>query len=79
MNLCKNIDGFVRTNILMDLVLWGTSKATEEDGIQWRSKTLLDIDYSDDLSVPDENVSKMNELLEVLRVQSATIDLKINF
>ena len=33
----------------------------------------------DNLSIIDENVSKMNELLEVLRVQDARIGLKINF
>ena len=31
-------------------------------------KTLLDLDYADDLSIVDEYLSKMNELLEVLRV-----------
>ena len=32
--------------------------------------------YADDLSILDESVSKMNELLEVLRVQGARIGLK---
>ena len=32
---------------------------------QMGRKTLLDLDYADDLSVLDESVSKMNELLEV--------------
>ena len=41
-------------------------------------RTLLDLDYADDLSILDESVSKMNELLEVLRVQDSRIGLKIN-
>ena len=43
-----------------------------------RKKTLLELDYSDDLSILDESMSKMNEFLEVLRVQDARIGLKIN-
>ena len=39
---------------------------------------LLDLDYADDLSILDESVSKMNEFLEVLRIQGAKIGLKIN-
>ena len=34
--------------------------------------------YADDLSILDENVSKMNEFLEVLRVQGAKICSKID-
>ena len=33
-------------------------------------KTLLDLDYDDDIRILDESVSKMNELSEVLRVQA---------
>ena len=44
----------------------------------WGRKTLLDIHYADDLSILDESVSKMKELLEVLGVQGARIGLKIN-
>ena len=36
-----------------------------------------DVDYADDLSILGESLSKMNELLEVLRVQGARIGLKI--
>jgi hypothetical protein len=36
------------------------------------------LDYADDLSILDQIVSKMNEVLEVLRVQGAGIGLKIN-
>jgi len=36
-------------------------------------KNLLDLDYADDLSILDESVSKMNELLKVLRVQGTRI------
>jgi len=41
-------------------------------------KTLLDLDYADDLSILYESVSKMNEFLKVLRVHGARICLKIN-
>ena len=64
--------------ILMDFVLRSTGKAMETIGIKWGGKKLLDLDYADDLSILDESVSKMNELLEVLRVQGARIGLKIN-
>ena len=63
----------------MDFVLRSTGKAMGDHGIIWGGKTLLDLDYADNLSIIDENVSKMNELLEVLRVQDARIGLKINF
>ena len=33
-----------------------------EHQIKWGSKTFLDINYSDDLNVLDESVSKMNKL-----------------
>ena len=46
-------------------------------GIKWEGNTLLGLDYADDLSILDERVSKMNELLEVLRFQGARIGLKI--
>ena len=64
--------------ILMDLVLRSTGKAIGDHGIKWGGKTLLDLDYADDLSILDESVSKMNEFLEVLRDQGAKIGLKIN-
>ena len=35
-------------------------------------------DYADDLSILDGSMSKINELLEALRVQGARIGLKIN-
>ena len=41
-------------------------------------KNFPGLDYADDLSILNEIVSKMNELLEILRVQSARIGLKIN-
>ena len=49
-----------------------------EHGIKWGGKTLLDLDYADCLSILDESVSKLNELLEVLRVRGVRIGLKIN-
>ena len=47
---------------------WETTKSNGE-------KIILDLNYTDDLSILDEGVSKMNELLEVLRVQGARIGL----
>ena len=51
----------------------------EDHGITWGGKTLLDLDYVDDLSILHESLSKMNKLLEVLLVQGGIIGLKINF
>ena len=62
----------------MDFVLRYTAKAMGEHGIKWGSKTLLKSNYADDLSFLDEGVIKMNELLEVLRVQGKRIVLKTN-
>ena len=45
---------------------------------QMGKKTLLDLDYADDLSILDESVRKINEILEVMQVKSARIGLKIN-
>ena len=50
----------------MDFVLRGTGKVMQDHGIKWRGKTFLDLNYADDLSILDESVNKMNELLEVL-------------
>ena len=63
---------------MINFVLRSTGKPIGDHGIKWGRKTLLDLDYADDLSILDESVSKMNEFLEVLRVQGATIGLKIN-
>ena len=49
-----------------------------DHGIKWGGKTLLDLEYADELSILSESVSRMNELLKVLRVQGARIGLKIN-
>ena len=57
--------------ISMDFVLQSRGKAMGDHGIKWGGKTLLDLDYADVLSILDKSVSKMNELLEVLRVQDA--------
>ena len=54
-------------------VLRRTGEAMGDHGIQWGGKTILDLDFADDLSVLDESGSKMNELLEVLRFQAARI------
>ena len=48
-------------------------KTTESNG-----EEKLSLTYADDLSILDESVCKMNEVLEVLRVQGAKIGLKIN-
>jgi len=41
-------------------------------------KNLLDLNYADHFCILDKNVIKMIELSEVLRVQGATVRLKIN-
>ena len=57
-------------------VVRNTEKAMGEHGIKWRSKTLLELDQADDLSIlNDKNVSNVNKFLEV-RVQGAIIGLK---
>ena len=62
--------------ILTGFVLRSTGEAMGDYEIKRGEKKLLDLDYADDLSILDENVSKMNELLEVLRVQGARIGLE---
>jgi len=51
--------------ILMDFVLRSTGKSMGDCRIKWGGKTLLGLDYADDLSILDESVSKMNELQDV--------------
>jgi len=53
----------------MDFSIMSTAKAMGEHRINWGRNTLLDLHYTDDLSILDKNVSKINEFLEVLRVQ----------
>ena len=50
-----------------------------DHGIKWGGNILLDLDYAFDLSILDESLNKMIELLDVLWVQGARIGLKINF
>ena len=52
--------------IFMNSVLRNTANETGEHRIKWGSKTLLDLDYADDLCILDESLSKMNELIEIL-------------
>ena len=49
--------------------LYGSFWWPPEHGVKWESKTLVVLKHADDLSILNENVSKMNELLEVLRVR----------
>ena len=49
-----------------------------DHGIKCGAKTLSYSDYTDDLSILDESVSKINELSEVLQVQGARTGLKLN-
>ena len=49
--------GFI---ILMSFVVRSSAKTKEEQEINWGCKNLLELDYADDLSILDENVSKMN-------------------
>jgi hypothetical protein len=51
---------------LIDFVLRSTGKAMGDHGIKWGRKSLLDLDYADDLRILEESVSKINEILEVL-------------
>ena len=62
----------------MDFILRSPGKAMGHYGIKWDGKALLDLDFTDDLSILGESASKMNELLEVLLVQGASLGLKIN-
>ena len=62
----------------MDFDLRSTARAMGKHRIQWRSRTLLNLDFADDLKILDENVSKMNELLEVLRAKGGVIGFKFN-
>ena len=61
----------------MDFILRSTAGVMGDHGIKWENKTLLDFDYADDLSILDENVGQMKELLKVLRVEGIKIGLKI--
>ena len=62
----------------MDCNLKKYRKDNERLRNQRGGKTLLDLDYAGDLSILDESGNKRKEVLEVLRVQSARICLKIN-
>ena len=64
--------------ILMDFILRSPAKAIGVDELKWRSKTFLDLNYAEDLSILDESLSKMNKLSEILQVHGAWIGLKIN-
>ena len=64
--------------ILTEFVLKSSRKAMGEHWIKWREKTLLNLDFSHDLSFLDESLKKMIELSEVLRVKGAKIDSLIN-
>ena len=51
----------------MGFFLRSTGKVIGDHGVKWGGKTLLDLDYGDDLCIQDESVNKMNELLEVCK------------
>ena len=63
----------------MDFVLWNRVKAMREHRFKWKVKTILDLHYTKDLNVLDENVWKMNDFSEILRIHIARLGLKINF
>ena len=73
---CCILSPFIRI-ILMDFVLRSTGKAMEDHWIQWEN-TLQNLDYADDLSIFNQSVCKLNEFLEVFRVQGARIGLKFS-
>ena len=50
----------------------------EDSGTKWGGKNLPALDYTDGLSILDESVSKINDLLEALWVRDSRIDLIIN-
>ena len=52
----------------MNFFLENTGKVMGDHGIKWKGKTPLNLDYINDLSILDESVNNMNELLEVLQV-----------
>ena len=49
-----------------------------EHRTNWGSKTNLDSDYAEDLRILDENISKTNEFLEILRVQGTKTGFRYN-
>ena len=51
--------------ILMDFVLRNTGKAMGKHRIKWGRKAFLDLNYADDFSILDENVSTINEPVQV--------------
>ena len=63
---------------MTDFVIKSTGKAMGDHRIKWGGKTFLNLNYAEDLSILDESVSKINELLEVSQAQGARIGLKIN-
>ena len=69
---------FVSQFIWNDFALRTIVKATGEHEIKWEGKTFLDLDYSDDLSVLDKDISKISEFSEVVKVEAARKGLKFN-
>ena len=62
----------------MDFIRGARQSLWENIGFKCESKTLLELDCTDNLSLLGENVSKMDNFWVFLRVQGAGIDLKIN-
>ena len=60
---------------IISFVLRNTGRAMGEHGIKYRGKNFLNWDYAEDLSILDKSLSRIDELLEVLRVQGARISL----
>jgi hypothetical protein len=76
--LLKSFSFYFKEEVALLQPFFSTGKALGEHKIEWGGKTFLQLDYADDLSIVDESLSKMNELLEILRVLGARIGLRIN-
>ena len=63
--------------VLTDLVLRSIAKAMRELGIRCESKAFLGLHDAENSTILYGSVSKMNKLLELLRVQCARIGLLI--
>ena len=62
----------------MDFMPRITAKVMGKLGNKLEGKSVLNFDYAYDLRMLDENISKMNNLLEVLKVRVQQIVWKFN-
>ena len=76
--MCSILSPFILI-MMLSFFLKSTVKAVGDCGIKWAGKILINLDFVDDFNILDESASKMNEILEALRVQSPRIGSKINY